>query len=365
MPHAGDYAVNAETGRFAKRSFGPAPGGEPTYLYALKNANVIEVAISNYGATIVSLKVPDRSGDFDDVVLGYSNLSDYLSHKNQYLGATIGRYANRIARGRFTLNGRDHRVPINNGPNALHGGKKGFDKRLWSEEPATESLGRELKLHYASRDGEEGFPGNLDVEVSFRLSDQNELSIDYGATTDQDTVLNLTNHAYFNLAGEGSGDILGHQVTLFASRFTPIDETLIPTGEIGVVRDTPFHFRQATAIGEHIEEPVEQLQWARGYDHNFVLDSDGRLALAARVAEPSSGRVLEVLTTEPGIQFYSGNFLDGGTTGKKRKTYGFRSGFSLETQHFPDSPNQPGFPSTVLKPGQRFQSTTVYRFSIE
>ena len=366
MPDPADFAVDADTRTPAKKLFGQTPSGEDIYLYKLQNAGGMEVAISNYGATVVSLKVPDREGRTQDVVLGYSSLDGYLSARNQYLGATIGRYANRIARGRFTLNGRQYQVPINNGPNSLHGGSRGFDKRIWSVEKSTDPARRQLKLDRLSADGEEGFPGNLRVDVRFSLSDQNELRIDYGATTDKDTVLNLTNHAYFNLAGEGSGDILQHQLLLRASYFTPVDPTLIPTGELRSVADTPFDFREATAIGASIERNTEQLQRAGGYDHNFVLDgSDGKLVLAARVTEPSSGRVLEVLTTEPGIQFYSGNFLDGTMTGKGGKEYSFRSGFSLETQHFPDSPNQPAFPSTTLRKDECFQSTTIYRFSTE
>jgi aldose 1-epimerase len=365
MPDPKDFALDADAHMPAKKWFGQTPGGEDIHLYKLQNAGGMEVAISNYGATIVSLKVPDRAGRTQDVVLGYSNLDGYLSENNQYLGATIGRYANRIARGRFTLNGKRCQVPINDGPNSLHGGAKGFDKRVWSVERSTQQPQRQLKLHYLSADGEEGFPGNLSVNVSFVLSDQNELKIDYTATTDQDTVLNLTNHAYFNLAGEGSGDILQHELMLHASSFTPVDQTLIPTGELQSVADTPFDFKRSMAIGARIEENAEQLRLARGYDHNFVLDGGGTLTLAARVTEPSSGRILEVLTTEPGIQFYSGNFLDGTAIGKAGKAYSFRSGFSLETQHFPDSPNRPTFPSTVLRKDQRFRSTTIYRFSTE
>ena len=366
MPDPADFLLDADSRTPAKKLFGQTPSGESIYLYKLQNASGMEVAISNYGATVVSLKVPDRAGRTQDVVLGYSNLEGYLSEKNQYLGATIGRYANRIARGRFALNGRQYQVPINNDPNSLHGGERGFDKRIWSVEKSIDSTRRELKLQYLSADGEEGFPGNLSVDICFALSDQNELKIDYMATTDQDTVLNMTNHAYFNLAGEGSGDILQHQLLLRASYFTPVDHRLIPTGELQSVAGTAFDFRKATAIGALIEENAEQLQRAGGYDHNFVLDGGNeKLALAARVTEPSSGRVLEVFTTEPGIQFYSGNFLDGTTTGKGGREYSFRSGFSLETQHFPDSPNQSAFPSTTLRKDQCFRSTTIYRFKAE
>jgi len=366
MLNPADFLLNADTCMPAKQLFGRTPIGEDAYLYWMQNANGVEVAISNYGAAIVSLRVPDRSGKVDDVVLGYDTLTGYLSERNQYLGATIGRYANRIAKGRFSLNDRQYQVPVNDGPNTLHGGKRGFDKRVWSAEHSPASDRLEVRLHYLSQDGEEGFPGDLDVHVLFHLTNDNELRIEYQATSDQDTVLNLTNHAYFNLAGEGNGNVLQHRLTLFASSFTPIDATLIPIGGIRDVTYTPFDFRQATAVGAHIDQCEEQLQRARGYDHNFVLDGGGeRLRIAARISEPGSGRMLEVLTTEPGIQFYSGNSLDRSTTGKSGKKYGFRSGFSLETQHFPDSPNQPKFPSTVLKPGERFQSTTVYRFSTE
>lgn len=344
--------------------FGTGSNGEEVYLYTLKRTDGMEVAIANYGATIVSIKVPDRAGRIEDVVLGYGSLSGYLSSKNQYLGATIGRYANRIARGSFTLDGKRYQIPINNGPNALHGGDRGFDKRLWSAQDSVDYSDRQLKFHYLSQDAEEGFPGELNVEVSFCVTDQNELTIEYTAKSDRDTVVSLTNHSYFNLCGEGNGDILQHELTLFASRFTPIDETLIPTGELCSVANTPFDFREPRAIGTCIQDGSEQIRRAGGYDHNFVLDDKaGELTLGARVTEPKSGRVLEVLTTEPGIQFYSGNFLDGSTSGKSGRKYGHRSGFCLETQHFPDSPNHAAFPSTLLKAGQRFQSMSVYRFS--
>jgi aldose 1-epimerase len=275
----------------------------------------------------------------------------------------VGRYANRIAKGRFKLTGQEYKLAINNPPNSLHGGRIGFDKKLWR---ARDFNGQHLRLRYLSKDGEEGYPGNLSVNVVFTLTENNDLRIDYSATTDKDTVLNLTNHSYFNLFGQGEGDILGHRLTLFADRFTPVDATLIPTGELRSVAGTPFDFRRSSTAGARINKPDEQLKFGRGYDHNFVLKSAaGKLALAARVVEPLSGRVLEVLTTEPGIQLYSGNFLDGSVHGKGGKVYNQRFGFSLETQHFPDSPNHPTFPSTELKAGQKFHSTTVYRFSTE
>ena len=344
--------------------FGTDSNGEDVYLYTLQSASGIEVAITNYGAAIVSIKVPDRAGRIEDVVLGYDSLGGYLSSKNQYFGATIGRYANRIALGSFSLDSKRYEIPINDGPNALHGGDQGFDKRVWSAEDSVDHSGRQLKFQYLSKHGEEGFPGNLNVEVSFCVTDQSELRIEYTATSDRDTVVSLTNHSYFNLRGEGNGDILQHELALFASRFTPIDETLIPTGELCSVANTPFDFLESRVIGARIQDGSEQIRRAGGYDHNYVLDGKAReLTLAARVTEPSSGRVLEVLTTEPGIQFYSGNFLDGSTSGKSGRRYGYRSGFCLETQHFPDSPNHAGFPSTLLKAGPRFQSMTVYRFS--
>jgi aldose 1-epimerase len=348
----------------SRKPFGKTADGKDVYLYTLKNKSGMKVAITNYGGTIVSLKVPDRSGRMDDVVLGFDDLNGYLG-KQAFLGATIGRYANRIANGRFTLDGKQYQLPINNPPNSLHGGPEGFDKRVWAPQEYSDAKGDHLALRYSSKDGEEGYPGNLDTEVVFTLGARNELRIDYSATADKPTVVNLTNHSYFNLAGQGNGDILKHRLTLFASRFTPVDQTLIPTG-IRSVAGTPFDFRQPTAIGARIGEADEQLKFARGYDHNFVLDNGGREPrLAARVVEPDSGRVLEVLTTQPGVQFYTGNFLDGSIHGKGGKAYQYRYGFCLETQHFPDSPNHPDFPSTVLKPGEQFRSTTVYRFSTE
>ena len=346
-----------------KRStFGKMSDGQTIDLYTLTNKNGMQVGIINYGGRVVSIRVPDRQGQMADVVLGFDNLDGYLGN-NPYFGAIVGRYANRIAKGRFTLDGVEYKLAQNDGPNSLHGGVKGFDKVFWKAvELAKENSA--LELTYLSQDGEEGYPGNLSVKVTYTLSDDNELWIDYHATTDKDTVLNLSNHSYFNLAGQGNGDILQHLMMINASRFTPVDATLIPTGELRSVEGTPFDFRHPTAIGARIDNDDEQLKLGRGYDHNFVLDRKGAgLTLAARVVEPNSGRVLEVKTDQPGIQFYTGNFLDGTIHGKGGKVYSRRSAFCLETQHFPDSPNHPGFPSTELKPGGTYHHVTIFRFT--
>jgi aldose 1-epimerase len=335
-------------------------------FYTLTSAAGMEVVITNYGATVVALKVPDRNGKVEDVVLGYDTIEDY-DRGQAFLGGTIGRYANRIACGKFTLGETEYLLSRNDGNNTLHGGAKGFHKRLWTADRPVSGSIHKLSLDYLSRDGEEGFPGALSVSVSFTVPrDQNELRIDYSAhPEDKGTIVNLTNHSYFNLSGAESGDILGHILTIQAAQFTPIDVVHIPTGELRSVAGTPFDFRTATAIGERIGHPCEQLELGHGYDHNFVLNHSkpGSLDLAARVYDPSSGRLLDVLTTEPGLQFYSGNFLDGTIQGKGGKGYVHRSAFCLETQHFPDSPNQPNFPSTVVKAAGQYRSTTVYRFS--
>lgn len=347
--------------------FGKTLDGQGVSLYTLRNAGGMEVKITNYGGTVTSIKVKDRHGKFDDVVLGFDNLDGYTSKTNDaYFGAIIGRYANRIANGTFTLDGHVYHVPINNGPNSLHGGTKGFDKRVWRAEPSSDAGAPSLTLHYLSRDGEEGYPGNLSVTVRYSLSGKNDLRIDYTATTDKDTVLNLTNHSYFNLAGAGNGNILHHRLTITADRFTPIDKALIPTGAIVPVEATPMDFRKPMLVGSRINDGYQQLIFAHGYDHNYVLNhSPDKLGFAAKLEEPNSGRVMEVLTDQPGVQFYSGNFLNGTIRGKGGKVYGFRSALCLETQHFPDSPNHPNFPTTELRPGQQFHSTTIYRFSIE
>ena len=347
------------TSKVLKRNFGKTSDGQPVDLYTMKNAGGAEVAIMNYGGIVVSLKVPDRAGTIADVVFGFDTFEPYLSPP-PYFGAIVGRYGNRIARGRFKLNGVEYKLAVNNGENALHGGIRGFDKQLW----AVRDRGDSLELSYLSKDGEEGYPGNLATTVIYSWNDANELKIEYSATTDKDTVVNLTNHSYFNLAGAGEGDILGHVVMIDADRFTPVDAGLIPTGELKPVEGTPFDFRKPTPIGARIDAPDQQLKFGKGYDHNFVLNHPSPTpALAARVTEPKTGRALEVLTTEPGLQFYTGNFLDGTIKGKGGKTYVHRGAFCMETQHFPDSPNQPNFPSTVLKPGQKYQTTTIYRFT--
>jgi aldose 1-epimerase len=347
--------------------FGKTPDGHEVFLYTLRNQSGMEVKITNYGGTITSIKVKDRRGKFDDVVLGFDNLDGYVSKNNtSYFGALIGRYANRIAHGTFVLDGHTYHVPVNDGPNSLHGGLRGFDKRVWEAKDVSSARAPELELHYLSGDGEEGFPGNLSVTVRYSLGSENDLRLDYSATTDKDTVLNLTNHSYFNLAGPGNGDILKHKLTLEADRFTPIDQTLIPTGAIQSVAGTPLDFRKTMAIGARINQDDPQLKFAKGYDHNFVLNhsAHGGLDLAAKVEEPHSGRVLEVFTTQPGVQFYSGNFLNGSVRGIGG-VYKFRSGLCLETQHFPDSPNHPNFPSVVLRPGEEFHQTSIFRFSTE
>jgi len=356
----GAAGANAAT-KLTEADFGKTPDGAAIKIHTLTNAHGVQARITNYGGIVVSLDAPDRDGKMADVVLGFDALPEYVANPTTYFGAIIGRYGNRIGDARFTLNGVEYKLPKNDGENCLHGGGNGFFKRVWTARALPNG---DLELGYRSKDGEEGFPGNLSVTVTYRLTDANELRIEYAATTDKETVVNLTNHSYFNLKGAGAGDILGHQLMLNADRFTPVNQNLIPTGELRPVSGPPFDFRKLTPIGARIEQNDEQLKFGKGYDHNWVLNRTGSaLALAARVEEPSSGRVLEALTTEPGVQFYSGNFLDGSVKGKGGKTYPRRSAFCLETQHFPDSPNRPAFPSTVLKPGQQYRSTTVYRFS--
>jgi aldose 1-epimerase len=347
-----------------KESFGKTADGEAVDIYTLTNARNIEARIMTYGGIVVSLKTPDRNGKVEDVVLGFDNLDGYLKG-HPFFGALVGRYANRIAKGRFTLNGVEYKLAQNNNGNSLHGGERGFDKRVWTAKEVGGAEGPGLELTYVSKDGEEGYPGTLTSVVTYRLTDNDELRISYAATTDKDTVLNLTNHSYFNLAGPAGGDILKHELMLNADRFTPVDAGLIPTGELKSVKGTPFDFTQPTAIGARINGTDQQLVLGKGYDHNFVLNrsDDTSLVLAARATEPTSGRVLEVSTTQPGVQFYTGNFLDGKVVGKAGKSYQYRYGFCLETQHYPDSPNKPEFPSVVLKPGQQYKQTTVFKFS--
>lgn len=332
-------------------------------VFTLKNSHGMEVKIINFGGTVTSIKVPDRNGKFADVVLGFNNPDDYLKPHPSF-GTAVGRFANRIAKGRFKLNGVEYKLAINNGENHLHGGIKGFDDVVWTAEEIKSSMGPAVRLTYLSKDGEEGYPGNLNVTMVYTLTNRNELRIDYTATTDKDTVVNLTHHSYFNLAGEGNGDILNHRLKLNASRFTPTDAGSIPTGELRSVAGTPFDFLKATAIGARINQDDEQLKFGNGYDHNFVIDGvAGRLRQAAVVTEPTTGRVMEVWTTEPGVQLYTGNFLDGTLVGKSGQAYQRRSGVCLETQHYPDSPNKPSFPTTKLKKNSVFRSVTIYRFS--
>lgn len=353
-------AVTVMDASIQQADFGRLPGGTPVRIFTLNNRNRVEARITNYGGIVVSLKVPDGNGNLADVVLGFDSLAEYLANPGPYFGALIGRYANRIAQGRFLLDGVEYHLDKNNGPNTLHGGAGGFDKKVWAPRELPDGG---LELQYRGKDGESGFPGNVIVTATYHLTDANELRIDYSATTDKNTVINLTSHSYFNLKGAGSGDILGHVVTLNADRFTPADASLIPTGELRAVAGTPFDFRNPTAVGARIGQDNEQLRLGNGYDHNWVINKRGNnLVLAARVEDPETGRVLEVHTTEPGIQFYTANFLDGTIRGKGGKIYGRRSALCLETQHFPDSPNHKDFPSTTLRPGDRFQSATVYRF---
>ena len=349
--------------RITKAPFGQTSDGQAVDLYTITNANGLEMQVTNYGGLITSLRVPDKEGNLGDVALGYDALDGYLE-QNPFFGALVGRYGNRIAGAQFTLDDSTYTLAANNGPNHIHGGVKGFDKRVWQAEPFEDETGAGLVLTYTSPDGEEGYPGTLETRVTYTLTDQNELAFDYHATTDKATPVNLTQHTYFNLAGHGAGDILDHEIMLNASGYTPVDSALIPLGAVAPVEDTPFDFTESTAIGLRIDDDHEQLGRAGGYDHNFVLDGEaGEMKLAARVTEPTSGRVMEVRTTEPGVQFYTGNFLDGSIAGKDGAVYEKRTGFCLETQHFPDSPNQPDFPSTILRPDEEYTSRTVFTFS--
>jgi aldose 1-epimerase len=358
-------AVKTAGGRrgVTRASFGTAPGGEPVTLYTLTNVRGVQIRAMTYGGIITSIKVPDRSGTSGDVVLGFDSLDGYVKG-SPYFGALIGRYGNRIAKGQFVLDGRVYKLAVNNAPNHLHGGVRGFDKVVWDAAPIANAAGVGVAFTHTSPDGEEGYPGNLKTRVAYTLTDRNDLILEYQATTDKATPVNLTQHTYFNLAG--GGDILGHELMINADRYTPVDETLIPTGELASVAGTPFDFRKAIAIGARIAQNNPQLKNGKGYDHNWVLSRTGPgLQRAARVVEPKSGRTLEVATTEPGLQFYSGNFLDGTITGKGGAVYRFRDGFCLETQHFPDSPNHPKFPSTVLRPGHTYSTRTVFTFGVE
>jgi aldose 1-epimerase len=343
-----------------KQPFGTLADGTAVDRYRLAGGGGIEAEITPFGGIVTALRVPDRDGVVANVVLGLPRLEDYTA-PGRFFGAIVGRYANRIARGRFMLDGQEVRLAVNNGPNALHGGPGGFNQRLWRVESAGDGA---LVLAYRSRHGEEGYPGTLDVTVTYALTPDNGLRIDYRAVTDRPTVINLTNHSFFNLAGEGSGSVEGHELMVNAAAYTPVDETSIPTGEIAPVAGTPFDFTTPVRIGARIRDGHRQLVLARGYDHNFVIDRQGRdePVLAARVVEPGSGRVMEVLTTEPGVQVYTGNYLDGTLVGTGGRVYRQGDGLCLETQHFPDSPNRSEFPSTRLNPGEVFRSTTIYRF---
>ena len=348
--------------------FGTLANGQSARLFTLRNTHGIEVQFTNYGAIITSLKTPDRAGHFSDIVLGYDNLADYVAN-SPYFGAIVGRYANRIARGHFALDGTTYTLAINNGPNSLHGGLRGFDKVLWNARPFQNQEGQGVALDYTSPNGEEGYPGTLQTTVAYTLTPDDRLIVDYKATTDKATPINLSQHSYWNLVGGASRDILSHVLTISADAITPVDSTLIPTGEITPVQGTPFDFRTPTPIGARVDRRQNaQIRYGNGYDHNFVLNRGGAgsdaLVFAARVVEPSTGRTLEISTTEPSLQFYSGNFLDGSITGKGGAVYHFRYGLVLETQHYPDSPNHANFPSTILRPGQQYRSRTVFKFGV-
>lgn len=350
-------------GQISDAAFDKTIDSKQVKLYHLKGKGNIQVAITNYGAKIVSLLAPDKQGQLADVELGYDNIDQYVNTKERYYGGIVGRYGNRIAKGKFKVDGKEYTLATNNGVNHLHGGKKGFNDVVWDAEQPNDHT---LKLHYLSKDGEEGYPGNLDITLTYELTDSNELKIDYTATTDKATVVNLTNHSFFNLHGAGNGDINDHVMYINADKFTPVDSTLIPSGKLEPVKGTPMDFTTPTKIGERVDADFEQLKFGKGYDHNYVLNKKGKeLSLAATVEEPQSGRFLEVWTTEPGVQFYGGNFLDGTDKGKEGKTYVHRGAFCLETQHYPDSPNQPSFPSVVLKPGETYSSTCVYKFGVK
>ena len=348
-----------------KQAYGTTSKGAAVDEYTLTNANGMEVKIITFGGVVTSLKAPDRSGQTANVVLGLSSLAEYEA-LTTYLGATIGRYGNRIANGKFTLNGQTYTLPQNNGTNSLHGGAVGFDHQPWTGEPIQTAAEVGVRLTYVSPDGDQGYPGNLSVTVVYTLNNANELKIDYTATTDKPTVVNLTNHSFFNLAGNGSGTIYDHRLTLFADRYTPVNEALIPTGELAPVAGTPFDFRQSTRIGDRVRSAHPQMVLGHGYDHNYVLSrpNDNSLAPAARLVDPASGRSMDVLTTEPAIQFYSGNFLDGTVVGSSGGTHRQSDALCLETQHYPDSPNQPAFPTTTLNPGETYQTTTIYKFGV-
>ena len=349
-----------------KSDFGQTPDGQPVELYTLRNTQGAEACISTYGGVVQKLLMPDKHGKFADVVLGYDTVDGYAGTNCPYFGALVGRYGNRIGGATFNLEGKTHTLAKNNNGNSLHGGVIGFNKVVWTAKPSVGAHGPQLVLAYVSKDGEEGFPGNLEVTALYTLTEHNELKLEFTARTDQPTVVNLTHHSYFNLAGQGNGDILNHVLYINADQTTPVDSGLITTGAFADVTGTPFDFRTPTPIGARINDPDPILQYGPGYDHNWVINKPlGQLGLMARVVEPISGRVLEVLSDEPGLQFYTGNFLDGSITGKEGKVYQRRNAFCMEPQHYPDSPNKPNFPSVELKPGQTFRNTIVYKFSVE
>lgn len=348
-----------------KSDFQSTVDGKQTDLFILKNSNGIEIAVTNFGARVVELWVPDRDGNFADIVLGHNNIDQYVNYSGErFLGATIGRYGNRIAHGTFELDSVVYQIPLNNGPNTLHGGPKGFDMVVWD---ARQIDPGKIEFSYLSKDGEEGYPGNLQVAMTYQLTDDNEFIITHNATTDKKTVLNLTHHSFFNLHGEGNGTINDHVLMINANLYTPVDSVLIPNGELADVEGTPMDFRTPTEIGSRVGEEFEQLKFGGGYDHNWVLNrnTEKDVELAASVYDPASGRYMEVLTTEPGIQFYGGNFFDGKVTGKSGKTYDYRASIALETQHFPDSPNQPNFPTTVMNPGEEYHHICIYKFGLK
>jgi len=361
----GCQTQNMKYTKLKKADFQTNINGKLTDLYFLKNKNGLEMAVTNFGARVVELWVPDRDGEFADIVLGHDNINSYVNYKGErFFGAAIGRYGNRIAHGQFTLNGKDYQLPLNDDPNSLHGGSKGFDMVVWDTRQIDSN---KLEFTYTSKDGEEGYPGNLKVSMTYRLTDNNEFMITYQATTDQATVINLTHHSFFNLHGEGNGTVNDHILMINADRYTPVDSTMIPTGELVAVEGTPMDFRTPTEIGSRLNTNFEQLRFGHGYDHNWVLNRKAQndIELAATVYDPSSGRYMEVLTTEPGIQFYGGNFLDGTIIGKSGKPYVYRSCVVLETQHFPDSPNHPEFPTIVLNPGEESHQTCLYKFGVQ
>ena len=362
LPNLGFGQLHPDIQLLNKSAFEKVVDGKQVDLFLLKNKEGMVAEITNYGGKVVSLWLPDRAGNYEDVVLGYDNIDGFLTAKEKYFGALIGRYGNRIGKGKFSLDGKEYTLVTNNGANHLHGGNKGYDAVVWDAKQTDEQT---LELRYVSKHLEEGYPGNLTVKVRYNLTDNNELTTEYWATTDEATVVNLTHHSFFNLRGAGNGTINDHLLQVNAPYYTPVDEGLIPTGDITTVENSPFDFQTLTAIGKRIGENHEQLKFGGGYDHNFVLNQSLEgLNYAAKVVEPVSGRTMEVYTNEPGLQFYGGNFLDGSITGKGGKAYGYRTAFCLETQHFPDSPNKPHFPSTRLDPGKEYYSICVYKFSV-